>query len=85
MIERKDRASLWQSQESGLPLDAPGRAYIHQRDDRDPDFLGNKLSYSATFSIAFLMNICLFLLIKRQEKLSFITACLLSRTTKVKY
>lgn len=36
-------------QESGLPLDAPGRACIHQREDRDPDFLGNKLSYSVTF------------------------------------
>lgn len=36
-------------QESGLPLDAPGRACIHQREDRDPDFLNNKLSYSAMF------------------------------------
>lgn len=36
-------------QESGLLLDAPGRAYIHQHEDRDPDFLGNKLNYSAIF------------------------------------
>jgi len=45
-------------QESRLLLDAPGRACIHLREDRDPDFLGNKLSYLVTFWIVFSTNNC---------------------------